>query len=146
MLETKKPRYISDIVIVATVFMLGVLYYYMFREQTIVAKMIGVETLNIFSPYKIYFNWFPSFVHTFVFIYITWLVFDKQYCNLSILIWSIINIVCELMQGKEPIITTTWLPSSVQELCNQSTLSLDDIISVIIASVVWKVFIHFNKS
>lgn len=141
MLETKKPRYISDIVIVATVFMLGVLYYYMFREQTIVAKMIGVETLNIFSPYKIYFNWFPSFVHTFVFIYITWLVFDKQYGNLSILIWSIINIVCELMQGTNPIIDTYWLPNFIQHIYYTSTLSLEDIFAIIVASYLMKFII-----
>jgi hypothetical protein len=113
----------------------------MFREQTIVAKMIGVETLNIFSPYKIYFNWFPSFVHTFVFIYITWLVFDKQYGNLSILIWSIINIVCELMQGTNPIIDTYWLPNFIQHIYYTSTLSLEDIFAIIVASYLMKFII-----
>lgn len=145
-MSLNKSKYNKDILLLSLLFGFGLLYYYLFREPTIVAQYLGVHTLNIFSPYKIYFNWFPSFVHTFVFIYLTWIVLDKQYENIAILLWSSINIIFELMQGKAPIITTTWLPSSVQELCNQSTLSLDDIISIIIASLVCKVFIHINNS
>ncbi len=138
-------RFISlDLLIASIIFFLGICYYYFFREPTIVANWLGIDTYNVFSSYAKYFNWYPSFSHVFFFSVITWLGFDRCYENLSIGIWVFLNLLFELMQGKSPLLTTSWLPLNTQEILSSGTYANEDIVAIIIAGIFVKIYMRFS--
>lgn len=138
-------RFISfDLVIASLIFFLGICYYYFFREPTIVANWLGINTYNVFSSYAKYFNWYPSFSHVFFFSVITWLIFDRCYENLSIGIWVFLNLLFELMQGKSPLFITSWLPSNTQEILLSGTYAYEDIVAIIIGGLFVKIYIKYG--
>lgn len=124
--------------------MIGILFYYFFREPTIVASYLGIQDIHIVSEYTKYFNSFPSFAHVFSFSIFTWLVLEKSYANSSILFWSIINIVFEIAQ----MINThsfTWLPRYIELYFFHGTYSHWDIVAILFGALGAKLLINLNS-
>ena len=92
----KKPLILSLIVIPI---LLTALFYYFFREGTIVYKTLGIDS-NLQHFFKSdLINSLPSLAHVYSFSLASWFVSDQKNGLLSCLLWVIINIVFELGQA-----------------------------------------------
>ena len=126
------------------IFSIGIIFYYLFREPTVVSSYLGIQDIHIVSEYTKYFNSFPSFAHVFSFSIFTWLVMERSYANSSILFWSILNIVAETGQ----IINTSsisWLPNFIEQYCIQGTYSHWDMLAILIGAMYAKLVMNFKN-
>ncbi len=94
-------------VLASLIFGVGILFYYLFREQTIVQAWLEMEDRHLYWRYVRYVNWFPSFAHVFSFSLFTWLMLEKKYLGFSILFWIGMNGIVEMGQSLDPY----WLSS-----------------------------------
>ncbi|MCF6172797.1 MAG: hypothetical protein L3J44_03325 [Campylobacteraceae bacterium] len=118
------------------IFAIGILFYYFFREPTIVEQWLNIEDIHIYSHYIHYFNSFPSFVHVFFFSILTWLVLEKSYENISILFWLVLNLLLEIGQMLVD-------KNATQSYIFQGTYSHWDIIFILIGALAAKIYIKF---
>lgn len=123
-----------DILLPIIVFILGIGFYYFFREPTIVAHYLGIKDYHTTSEYTIYFNSFPSLAHVFSFSLFTWLLLEKSYGNSSILFWGILNIIFEVIQMIDTD-SLPWIPQVIDQYFIQGTYSHWDIIFIFLAAV-----------
>lgn len=126
-------------ILACVVFGIGILFYYYFRQPTIVAQYLGIDTLNINTMYIQYINWFPSFAHVFSFSIFTWLILDRQYLNQAILFWTLFNLIVEFGQllTKE----VAFLPQFLNNYFIRGTFSIADAIAIIVAAFCVKIII-----
>lgn len=130
----------SYFMIALVVFAIGILFYYYFRQPTIVAQYLGIDTLNIDATYKNYINWFPSFAHVFSFSIFTWLILEKHYANGAILFWTLFNLFVEFGQMlTQPM---NFLPQFLNNYFIRGTFSVSDAIAIIIAALCAKILIR----
>lgn len=126
------------------VLILGIVFYYFFRDPTIFAQLLGIENHNIYSSYTIYFNSFPSFVHVFSFSIFTWLALGKSHGNSSILFWMVLNMLMEIGQlVSTP--TFPWLPQFVEQYFIQGTYSNWDMLAILLGALCAKKVISFYR-
>ena len=113
---------------------LGFLYYWLFREPTIVSKFLGIKHFPI-ETITWRMDWFPSLVHQFTFSIFTWLVLEKKYILFSLSFWFSINIFFELGQSlsKE---YTQYFPKLIEDFCIYGTYSHEDIFAIMMATLV----------
>jgi len=127
------------------VFMIGILFYYFFREPTIVANYLGIDGYRIASKYVVYFNSFPSFAHVFTFSILTWLIFEQSNATFSILFWMILNLFFEFIQYFD-LSSFNWIPKVVQDYSKYGTYSNMDIVAIFIAAICAKIVVNTKKS
>ena len=114
-------------------FAIGILYYLLFRQSTILTDVIGIKLFNLKSPIEL--SWFPSFVHQFSFVIFTWLVLEKKHIFFSLGFWSIVNILFETGQSL-PKEYTQYFPKVIEDYCNNGTYSHEDMVAIVVATLV----------
>ncbi len=130
----KKDILISLIffIIALVVFLIGIAFYYYFRQPTIVGVFLNIDHPTVILPYINYFNWFPSFAHVFSFSIFTWLILEKQYENYAIGIWVLLNLLMEFAQlMSQPI---DGIPYSLQKFFVYGTFSIWDVVAIWMAA------------
>ncbi len=118
------------VILSLSILLIGILFYYFFREPTIVGNWLGIKNGHIVIYYL---DSLPSFVHVFSFSIFTWLVLEQTYSNSSILFWVIINMVFEFGQmiNSEVI----WLPKFLQYYFQKGIYSHWDIAAIIFGGI-----------
>lgn len=111
----------NDFIVTGLLFFSGLCYYYFFRETTVLANWLGIESNQFLHSYAHYFNWFPSFVHPFFFSYITWIILEKKYENIIILFWCSANLLFEFLQAGSPLLSMAFMQRFLQTLFSNST-------------------------
>jgi hypothetical protein len=120
-----------DFFVASLLFCSGLCYYYFFRDTTVLASWLGIESNKTLSDYAHYFHWFPSFVHPLFFSWLTWLVLEQKYENYVIAFWATSNIVFELLQNGSPFVS----------LFVNSTFAAQDIVAIVCGAIAAKVLI-----
>ena len=127
-----------------SLFMLGILYYWLVREATIASKFLGIKHFTI-ETITFRMDWFPSFVHQFSFIIFTWIVLERKYLLFPIFFWLIVNMLFEFGQdlSREYI---DFLPKVFFNYFQQGTYCHYDILAIIIATVLaYFIMIQYQK-
>jgi hypothetical protein len=138
----KKYQYI---LIALFVFILGLLFYYFFREPTIVANYFGIDGYRIISKYINYFNSFPSFAHVFSFSILTWLILEQSNEAFSILSWSLLNIIFEIIQYFD-LSEINMVPKIIVDYSLYGTYSHIDILAIFLAAFCAKMVMSMKNS
>ena len=126
-------------------FTLGILYYWLVRESTVVSDYLGIshytKEIEFFG-----IDWFPSFVHQFSFVIFTWLALERSYLWFSLLFWFITNSLFELGQAM-PSEYLNYFPKVMAEYFKHGTYnSHKDILAIVGATLVaYVVMIKYEK-
>ncbi len=138
----KEERSLSSLIywiIASVVFIIGIAFYYYFREPTIVEVFLNIDHPTVLLPYTNYLNWYPSFAHVFSFSIFTWLLLEKQYENYSILFWMVLNIIVEFGQMLDTPIGI--FPINIQYYFIVGTFCWWDIVAIILGGTCVKLLI-----
>ena len=123
-----------SLLIFAVIFLLiGMLYYLLFRDSIFASQWLGVEKYHQHLSF-ISIDWFPSFVHQFSFSILTWIALGRRYKTFSILLWLSVNIAFEMAQAL-PEKYYIVLPKTIMDYCKNGTFAYDDIIALVLASL-----------
>ena len=125
-------------------FILGLLYYWLLREPTIVSEYLGIshysKELMLFR-----IDWFPSFVHQFSFTIFTWLALERTLLWFSLLFWFVLNILFELGQAL-PNRYTDYFPNFLANYFKNGTYSHGDMLALVVASfLAYIVMVKYQK-
>jgi hypothetical protein len=121
-----------DFFVASLLFCSGLCYYYFFRDTTVLASWLGIESSKLLSGYAHYFHWFPSFVHPLFFSWVTWIVLEQKHENSVIFFWTASNIVFELLQNGSPVVS----------LFANSTFAALDLVAIICGAFAAKVLVR----
>ena len=115
-------------------FTLGIFYYWLFREQTVVSEYLGISyyTKDI-EFFRI--DWFPSFVHQFSFVIFTWLALERSCLWFSLFFWFITNSLFELGQAI-PGEYLNYFPKVVADYFKHGTYTHEDMLAIVVATLV----------
>ena len=133
----------KDFYITFIIFTIGIFYYWLFRDSTIVSNYLGVSLYHKeLSSFTI--GWFPSFIHQFSFVIFTWLVLERNYIKFSLFFWFFLNTFFEFGQalsskyyGYFPKIITTYF--------KHGTYSHKDMLALVVASFLAYIVMYKNK-
>ncbi len=127
-----------------SILLIGILFYYFFREPTILGGWLGIKNNHIISNYLVYLDSLPSFVHVFSFSILTWLVLEQTYANSSILFWVVINMVFEFGQMVNS--EVMWLPKFLQNYFQRGVYSHWDVVAIIFGGICAKIVMNLKTS
>jgi len=114
-------------------FLLGVFYYWLLREPTVVSNYLGISHYSkILMLFRI--DWFPSFVHQFSFVIFTWLALERRYLWFSLLFWFLTNTLFELGQAL-PSKYLHYFPNFLANYFQHGTYSHGDMLALVVASL-----------
>ena len=113
-------------------FMLGIFYYWLVREPTMVSEFLGIYHYTK-EITLIRIDWFPSFVHQFSFVIFTWLALEKKYLWFSLIFWLSTNSLFELGQAL-PSNYMIYFPSFLTNYFQNGTYSHGDMLALVGAS------------
>ena len=112
----------------------GIVFYLLFREPILVSTWLGIEEYHFHHNVK-YLNWFPSFVHQFSFILLSWLALGREHKWFVLSLWSLLNGLAEIGQALEG----SWLsfsPSILKNYFKNGSYSHEDMLAIVLATVV----------
>jgi hypothetical protein len=114
--------------------LLGIIFYIVCREPILVSLWLGIEEYHIHN-YISWLNWFPSFVHQFSFVLLSWLALGKEYKWFVIFLWFCINTLFELGQAM-PNEYANYFPKVLADYFSHGTYSHGDMLAILLATVV----------
>ena len=120
------------IFVTTSMFLIGVAYYWLFRNHILASDLLGIKLLSLKVPFKI--DWLPSFIHQYVFIILTWYALNKKHKWLAIFIWLIINISFEILQAL-PLKYIYFLPKVLIDYSQYGTYSKLDMLAIFVATI-----------
>ena len=125
-------------------FTLGIFYYWLVREPTIVSKYLGISHyIKEIAFFRI--DWFPSFVHQFSFVIFTWLALERSHLWFSLLFWFITNTLFELGQAI-PNEYLNYFPKVLANYFKHGTYAHEDILAIVGATLLaYVVMIKYEK-
>jgi len=137
---TIKKRYF--VLIVSLFLLLGFSYYYFFRTQVVGLLWINIENINepISFVFLSYLNWFPTFIHPFLFSLLSWWAMGFKYPKSSIGFWLVINLIFEMGQSIQ-VDKYDFLPTILQKYFINGTFDWWDMFSIILGAVSAYIFI-----
>ena len=133
----------NTIFFTTVLFTIGIFYYWLFRDSTIVSAYLGVSlyqkelsSLNI--------DWFPSFIHQFSFVIFTWLALERNHVLFSLFFWFFLNAFFELGQALSSEYYGCF-PNIVIDYFKQGTYSHKDMLALMVASFLAYIVMNKNK-
>jgi len=122
-------------------FTLGILYYWLARESTVVSECLGISHYTREIEF-FHIDWFPSFVHQFSFVIFTWLALERSYLWFSLIFWFVLNSIFELGQAM-PSEYIDYFPKIFADYFSHGTYGHDDMFAIVMATTI--AYIVINK-
>jgi len=124
-------------------FILGILYYWLVRDSTIVSEWLGISHYK--EEISFHIDWFPSFVHQFSFVIFSWLALERKHLWFSLIFWFILNTLFELGQAL-PSEYIHYFPNFLVNYFQNGTYSHGDMLALVVASfLAYGVMIKYQK-